>query len=167
MNDLNLLVKMKFGSHIYGTNTPESDTDYKAIYLPSGDDIVMQRVKGSKNNNTKKDERAKNTADDIDIEIFSLDKYIKLLLEGQTVAIDMLFTPEEFILQTSPEWKHIQDNKDKFLHSGILSFVGYCRTQANKYGIKGSRMAAVRKVREHFAFQTDLNYYVKMKSLLI
>jgi len=145
---------MKFGSTIYGTSTPESDTDYKAIYLPSGNDIVMQRIQGSINNNTKKDERSKNTADDIDIEMFSLDKYIKLLLEGQTVAIDMLFTPDEFIEQSSPLWDHIRENKDKFLHSGILSFVGYCRTQANKYGIKGSRMRAVKDTIEFFKAMT-------------
>jgi hypothetical protein len=37
-------------------------------------------------------------------------------------------------------------NKAKFLHSGTTSFAGYCKQQANKYGIKGSRVSAVKNV---------------------
>jgi predicted nucleotidyltransferase len=29
--NMNVIVKMKFGSHLYGTSTPLSDTDYKAV----------------------------------------------------------------------------------------------------------------------------------------
>ena len=38
MNDLNLIVKMQFGSHVYGTDLPTSDLDYKAVYLPTADE---------------------------------------------------------------------------------------------------------------------------------
>lgn len=139
-----LLVKMKFGSHVYGTNLPTSDEDYKAIYLPSAEDILLQRVKQTDKDSTKEDPRAKNTADDVDIETFSVQRYFDLLLEGQTVALDMLFVPEEFIVYKTPTWDFIRANRDKFIHSGVSAFAGYCRTQANKYGIKGSRMAAVK-----------------------
>jgi predicted nucleotidyltransferase len=30
-----LLYLTKFGSHLYGTNGPNSDADYKGFYLPS------------------------------------------------------------------------------------------------------------------------------------
>lgn len=139
------IVKMKFGSHVYGTNVPTSDTDYKAIYIPSSEDILLQKIKQTITTSTKKDSGVKNGPEDTDTEIFSLDRYLKLLLEGQTVAIDMLFTPSNFFIgNTEPLWYAIKENKDKFLHSGILSFVGYCRTQANKYGIKGSRMSSLK-----------------------
>jgi predicted nucleotidyltransferase len=143
------LVEMKFGSHVYGTNTPESDLDYKAIYIPSPREIILGRAKETIQQSTKEDERAKNTSEDVDTEIFSLKQYVKLLLEGQTVAIDMLFTPKKFYT-TTPNWwwSYLQQNKDAFLHSGYLSFAGYCRTQANKYGIKGSRVNAVRLLLE-------------------
>jgi RNA repair pathway DNA polymerase beta family len=32
---MDLVVKMRFGSHLYGTATPESDLDLKGVYLPS------------------------------------------------------------------------------------------------------------------------------------
>ncbi len=143
------IVLMQFGSHVYGTNTPASDLDYKAVYLPEARDILLQRVKATFNQSTKALKTARNEPGDVDTERFALQQYLRLLMEGQTVAIDMLFTPPEWYRsEPSAEWKEIQANKAKFLHKGYTSFAGYCRQQANKYGIKGSRMAAVRKTLE-------------------
>jgi len=33
------IVEMVFGSHLYGTDTPESDKDYKGVFMPARDDI--------------------------------------------------------------------------------------------------------------------------------
>lgn len=152
----NLIVKMRFGSHVYGTNLPTSDTDIKGVFLPHSDDILLQTAKGSSTSSTKEDKTAKNTADDVDVELFSLHKYVRLLLEGQTVALDMLFTGEEFYeIEPHPVWKFLQRNRHKFLHSGAASFAGYCREQANKYGIKGSRVAAVRSTVEFLRSQAE------------
>jgi len=140
---------MQFGSHIYGTNTPSSDLDFKAIYIPPAQDILLQRVKETRVESTKELKTARNQAGDVDTETFSLQQYLKLLLEGQTVAVDMLFTPERFwIGQPMSQWAEIQGNRGQFLHKGYSAFAGYCRQQANKYGIKGSRVNAVRSVLE-------------------
>ncbi len=137
----------QFGSHVYGTNLPTSDHDFKKIYLPSAEDILLQRVVGSKNEGTKTNKNEKNGIDDIDVETFSLQKYLKLLLEGQTVALSMLFTPLKWhIGKCHPAWQDIHLKRQEFLHSGVSAFAGYCRQQANKYGIKGSRVSAVRKI---------------------
>jgi len=39
------IVEIKFGSHLYGTATAESDLDIKRIYIPSAKDILLQRIK--------------------------------------------------------------------------------------------------------------------------
>lgn len=147
------IIKMQFGSHVYGTNLPTSDRDYKAVYIPAARDIVLQRVKTTIHESTKADERAKNTADDVDVEHFSLDKYLSLLMQGQTVAIDMLFTPEEFWLKDESArcgdlWTYLRANRLEFLSRGVNSYVGYARTQAAKYGLKGGRIATFRRVLE-------------------
>ncbi len=145
------IVKMLFGSRIYGTNLPTSDHDYKVIFIPEAKDIVMGTTKNAFTQTTKIDLSSKSGADDVEVEFFSLKKYLDLLVEGQTVALDMLFTPEEFyISEPHAAWKLIKQNQDKFLHSGVLSFIGYARQQANKYGIKGSRVAASRSTVEFF-----------------
>jgi hypothetical protein len=140
------LVRMKFGSHLYGTATPQSDLDIKAVHLPRPADILLQRVKGVVSTKTKADERAKNTADDVDFETFALQRYLELAADGQTVALDMLFAPDFAMMEEpSPLWREVQANRHRLLTRRYASFMGYCRAQANKYGIKGSRVAASRK----------------------
>jgi hypothetical protein len=41
---MDLIVEMRFGSHLYGTATPQSDLDLKAVYLPDARDTLLQRV---------------------------------------------------------------------------------------------------------------------------
>jgi predicted nucleotidyltransferase len=137
-----MLVKMEFGSQIYGTNLPTSDTDYKSIFIPDYKDIILQRPPKTIQNNTKKDEHSKNTAEDIDFEQYALHYWMKLFIEGQTVCYDMLFCPDKHILATSPEWEEIKKNKEKLINSKITSFAGYCQSQAAKYSLKGSNLAA-------------------------
>lgn len=141
---MNTIFKTEFGSCMYGTSLPTSDKDFKAIYLPEAKDILLQQVKDNIHQGTKLDKNAKNNPDDIDFEIFSLQEYLKLLLEGQTVSLDMLFAPTQYWCICTQTWCDIQENKKEFLHSGVLSFIGYAKQQANKYGIKGSRVSAVR-----------------------
>lgn len=146
------IVRTLFGSWIYGTNLPTSDHDYKVVFIPEPKNIILGNAKEAYNESTKADMRAKNSAEDIETEFFGLKKYLNLLADGQTVAIDMLFTPESFYLEPADKiWMSIKENKKYFLHSGVSSFVGYCRQQANKYGIKGSRVAASRLATDVFA----------------
>lgn len=141
---MNIILQTVFGSHLYGTDTPTSDRDYKSIYIPSAEDILLGKVKPSISQKREKGEHEKNTADDIDEEIYSLDKYLKLVSEGQTVSLDMLFSPREYHLTNKYLWDILVANHEKLLTKNSKAFIGYCRQQANKYGIKGSRVAAAR-----------------------
>ncbi len=144
---MRIIVKMKFGAHLYGTATLESDVDYKGIFLPTKEQILLGRVPKSYNYSTGKDE-SRNTKDDIDIELYSLHYFIKLACDGQTVAMDMLHAPENMILQTSTIWDVIIKNRKKFYTKNLKSFIDYARRQASKYGIKGSRINATLQVLE-------------------
>ena len=139
------IVLMKFGSHLYGTNSEMSDQDFKGIFLPSREDAFLGNIPKSHNNAKKKAENQKNTAEDIDIESYSLQYFIKLACEGQTVAIDMLHAPDNMILETSNIWTKIVKNRDKFYTKNLKAFVSYSRKQAARYGIKGSRLNSAKK----------------------
>ena len=39
------IMKGYFGSHLYGTSTPESDVDFKEIYVPHARDVLTGNVK--------------------------------------------------------------------------------------------------------------------------
>ena len=144
---MRIIVKMKFGAHLYGTATPESDVDYKGIFLPTKEELLLGRVPKSHNYSTGKDE-SRNTRNDIDIELYSFHYFIKLACDGQTVAMDMLHAPESMILMKSKIWDEIVKNKQKFYTKNLKSFIDYARRQASKYGIKGSRINAALQVLE-------------------
>lgn len=142
------IVKMQFGSIVYGTQLPESDLDYKGCYIPSGYDIVMGQIKNSIQQNKKENKTEKSKKGDIDFELYALSYYLKLLCQGQTVAIDMLFTPTKYWETSTKIWEYIVDQKDFFLSKNLYPFIGYCRSQASKYSIKGSRIKEAKKALE-------------------
>lgn len=143
------IVTIEFGSHLYGTSTPESDLDLKAVHVPDGRELLLGRAKPVISEKTKTDNLAKNTAADVDFESYTLQKYLALVAEGQTVALDMLFAPEwALTAPAGPLWLEIQANSHRLITRRYASFIGYCRAQANKYGIKGSRVSASRSALE-------------------
>src|SRR5690242_851281 len=140
------IVRIKFGSHLFGTSTAASDIDFKAVFIPPARDILLQRVRGSISSPRPKAEGEKNYAGEIDEEAYSLQKYLGLVADGQTVAMDMLFAPRwAMVEEPAAEWREIERNRARLLTRKAAAFVGYCRQQANKYGIKGSRVAAARE----------------------
>jgi predicted nucleotidyltransferase len=147
----NILMKCLFGSHLYGLDTPNSDKDYKGIYLPSKDDLLLGRYEKHYAENTSND-TTKNTKDDIDCETYALPYFIDLACKGETVALDMLHAGnlvgmiEDLDNHLAPVWDELYSKRRMFYTKDMKSYIGYARKQANKYGIKGSRMEAVEKI---------------------
>ncbi|MGD2013418.1 MAG: nucleotidyltransferase domain-containing protein [Desulfobacterales bacterium] len=142
---MDFIVKMKFGSHLYGTDTENSDIDYKGVFLPSREEILLGSIPKYRSFTTG-NYKDKNIPSDVDEEIYSLHYFIKLACEGQTVAMDMLHAPQDFLIKTSKIWQRIVRHKNKFYTKNLNSFVSYARRQASKYGIKGSRLNAASQV---------------------
>jgi predicted nucleotidyltransferase len=142
---MDLIVKMKFGSYLYGTSTSKSDVDYKGVFLPSKNEVLLGRIPKC-HNYSSSNCKAKNTPHDTDVEIYSLNYFINLACEGQTVALDMLHAPDSVIEVSSEIWRTIVDERDRFYTKNLKSFINYARRQASKYGIKGSRLNAVSHV---------------------
>lgn len=142
---MKVLVKCVAGSHLFGTNTENSDKDYKGVYIPDADSILLGNYKDSKQYTTG-DENSKNSKEDIDVELYSIRKFFKMLKNGDTAAIELLFTPEELIIEKDPLWDEIVKHRDDFLTSKVTGMIGYARQQAHKYGIKGSRMGELNNI---------------------
>lgn len=140
------LVEMTFGSHLYGTASPTSDKDFKGVYLPSLDDLLLNRFPKSFNENTKHNSSEKNTASDTDKETYSLHYFMELAKKGETVALDMLHAPPSAWLKTSWQWEYLVARRHFFYTKNLSSLVGYARKQASKYGVKGSRLADAKLV---------------------
>lgn len=141
-----MIVKMIFGSHLYGTNTPASDKDYKGVDMPTFEQIVLGKVPKCTYYNSTGVKDRKNTNADTDTEIYSLHEFIRQALQGQTGVFDMLHCPVTQLLETSKTWCDIIANREKFYSKNVHAFIGYAMQQASKYGIKGSRLDAAKSV---------------------
>lgn len=155
-----IISTMIFGSHLYGTNTENSDMDYKGVYFPTKREILLNKVPQTYHYSTGND-TSKNSKDDVDIELFSIYEFIKSACEGQTIAIDMLSAPMDFMIDISPTWIKIVNNKSKFYTRNLKAFVSYARKQAAKYGVKGSRLEAAKE----FIDSIPTGKYSKMEEL--
>jgi hypothetical protein len=144
--DGTLIFLTKFGSHLYGTNTENSDTDYKGVYVPSYRDMILGTVRDSVHSDSAKAEGQRNTKHDTDIELLSIQKFIALARAGETMAIDMLHANEQNIVYKHPAMDRIFAMRKFFYTKNLKAFVGYCRKQAAKYGLKGSRLDAIKDV---------------------
>ena len=143
------IVRMVFGSHMYGLDTPNSDMDYKGIYLPELDDLLLGTAAKNISHSTGNDD-SKNTADDIDDDWYSLGEFLKLATKGETVALDMLHVnPDLVSVEIDPDygyiWEELVSNRHKFYTKNLKAYMGYVKRQAAKYGLKGSRISAMRE----------------------
>ena len=119
------IFKSIHGSKLYGTSHAGSDTDYKVVYSKSLSELITDAP----------DCYREQTPDDT--EFFSIKKFALLLGQQQTNAIEMLFTPEQFIIETSPAWDELRANKHRLVSKNIMPFVGYAKQQARVYSEKG------------------------------
>ena len=142
---MNLIMETKFGSHLYGLDTPNSDLDIKGIFLPTLKELLLGSYPKSIKHSTGK-QHQKNTKDDIDTEYYSLPYFIKLCKEGNTTALDMLHATPNSIIKSSKVWEDLQSKRKLFYTSSMQSLVGYARNQAARYGLKGTRLASLEKV---------------------
>ncbi|WGH49764.1 hypothetical protein [Alishewanella phage vB_AspM_Slickus01] len=131
LSDLNVCFVAIQGSHLYGLQREGSDVDIKAIYLPNRDDLVMGNVLVNKS--------FKNEELNMDVEVRTIQSFIKSIAKSDTVAIDMLHTPSQFILAGSDLWDDIYACRSYCYAKNMVGIVGYIKTHANKYSNKIER----------------------------
>ena len=151
---MRVIARILCGSHLYGCSVPDSDRDYKIVYIPSGRNILLQQA--DRLDPLDMVEPVKRLVKDVgeplaerspDVEFISFRKYLKLLCQGQTNALDMFFAPREnFVGKPEPEWYAIQTHEKSWISRNSVAFVGYCRQQASKYVVKIDRFNAVKDV---------------------
>jgi len=139
-HNIKIIYTTMSGSKLYGTDNENSDTDYKGIFIPSVEDVLLKRDKSSIDLSTNKT-NVKNSKEDVDITLHSIHNYFNQLSKSETGAVDVLFSMfrKDTIIYETPESKLIKDNYKLFLNKNMKSFIGYALGQTKKFGIKGAR----------------------------
>jgi len=140
-----LLYVCKSGSRLHGTETPESDSDYKGIFLPMKDSCLLGETPNLFRYQSGDDD-TKNSKDDVDIELWSIQEWIKLMSDGDSNALSVLFSTfnMEHVIFADPLMEGVVENY-QFLYNPnkVEGFVGFASSQSMKYGIKGSRLTVL------------------------
>lgn len=126
-NELNnLLVKMYAGSIAYGTNLPTSDVDFRGLFCADPINIrtpffpIREKVDDAEE----------------DSKYYELSNFMKLCLDCNPNIIELLWTDESDIVQTSEPYKYLRSFREEFLSSKCaFTFSGYAMAQMKR--IKG------------------------------
>lgn len=115
-----IVFRVIIGSQAYGTSTPESDIDYKGVYIQNQDDILsfgyIPIVEISK-----------------DECYYEIRRFLELLEEANPTCLEMLYSPDDCIVKKLPVFDLVLENKEKFLTIKCLqSFSGYATDQIKK-----------------------------------
>jgi hypothetical protein len=120
----NILAKVIVGSQAYGTNTPESDIDYRGIYLQ--DKKTFFSIQNESFFGVNKDESYQ-----------EMGKALELMYKGNPNMIELLFSPEDCIVETSDFFNELRGLRDKFLSKQLFkTFGNYAKTQIEKASAK-------------------------------
>ena len=143
-----LLFLTKAGSHLYGTNTPESDEDYVGVFLGNPEFYIgMKNVKEVDCSIKDKDESGKNTKDAVDIKVYELRQFLKLAGDVNPNIVELLFAKnKDVVIFNTPEFEEIQNNYHLFINRRVFdSFQGYARQQMKKGISKAENLSELKE----------------------
>lgn len=126
------LAKIMYGSKMYGTDNINSDTDYKVIYLPDLDDLIMGQKPKIKNNTTN---QGKNTSEDTDVEKIPLQKFVGAFISGQAYAIELVEAVNSGTAKGAmkAEFKDLCKKLHLMIPTDLRGMVGYALKQHYEY----------------------------------
>ena len=125
------------GSHLYGTADKDSDMDIRGFcFLPK--EFLL---------GIKKFEQHQNLTDKEDVVVWSAEKFTKMLLNGSTIAFEMLFCNEDKIIRRSPLAYNLLRHKNVFISQRVIkAILGYAQNEWRKVLGETTRdLGAVRK----------------------
>lgn len=140
------IFKILTGSHLYGLATKSSDLDYKGVYLPTFRDAILFQYQKSIRFPKEIQRNATGIETEVEMEIYSLQYFLKLAYEAQTVILDMLFGPEKVIVVVEKEFIPILENRHRFLSKKLNSLMGYAYSQSIKYSNKAENFDRFQKL---------------------
>ena len=117
---MKVIYRVIVGSQSYGTAIPESDIDYKFVYMQDADDLLGFNYR--EQTNVNKDDTG-----------YEIRRFLELLQTANPTVLEMLYSPEDCIVLKDPVFDLLIANRDKFLTKKcLMSFAGYAIAQIQK-----------------------------------
>lgn len=151
-----VLYQVTYGSKLYGTSTPTSDTDLKSVYLPLIDDMLLGRKLVA--TKSRVDEHGVAVPDKqsmpdrgIENEYIPFQTFVRDFVKGQTYAVEIAYAvlaegPQASDAQSMREFYMMNDMVELFGNNEVYSMVGFAQKQTLDYVHRGERLNKARKV---------------------
>lgn len=141
------------GSHAYGTETENSDRDYRGVCIPPIEYYLGLAAFNEYNNSGGKNFR--NTKDDIDIRVMHINKFVKDALQGVPNNIELLFVRKEDFLRLTALGQELVNHRHLFLSKRIYKrFGGYASAQMQKLKTKKTHQTGRQDLVQRFGYDT-------------
>lgn len=129
-----IILKIRSGSHLYGTNTKDSDKDYLGVYLNTKEELLgLQTSEELTDNIVSKAENGRNNKDAVDCKYYELRKFCRLAMNGNPTVLEILFVNKENIIEITKEGEELLKLRQEFVSKRIYnSFMGYAFAQKKK-----------------------------------
>jgi uncharacterized protein len=155
----NEILRVVVGSTVHGTAIEGvSDRDLMGICVPPreylfGLDSFEQWVSHGAGDGVR------NTADDVDVTVYSLLKFLRLAAAGNPSILVAFWVPDEFTVLETEVGKHLREHASLFVsRQAGRKFLGYLKAQREKMlGVRGNRTNRPELVERH-GFDTKFAY---------
>ena len=135
-----LLILHLAGSKLYGNSTPQSDTDYRGIFLAPPETKIgligkVEQLEGKELYKSLK-KAGLDLVETDDCQIWELNRFASLASDGNPNVLDTIsfdYNNPEFTVYINEKGKELIDNKRLFLSSRLkFTFSGYAISQLTK-----------------------------------
>jgi hypothetical protein len=156
-----IICALPYGSRLYGTSTPSSDYDYKAVYMPTlrtlllNKELKVERARFHADG-TRAADGDSMTADGLEIESFSIHKLFHDYVRGQAYAMELVFAMQQGFTLTDATLTTVWGQSTmatlskelvaKAPHKNVYSMVSFAVKQTMDYVQRGERLKAASNV---------------------
>jgi len=148
------LLKTAYGSHLYGTNTPTSDYDYKVVYLPAFENVLLGRklpifkerwdAEGNRVGDGQPMPDGGVETEYVPFQVFTQD-----YLNGQTYALEVA----QALYEKGPAW--LRELVQNFTTCNVSSMAGFAMKQTFDYVHRGVRLEKARLIKDTLVAMDD------------
>lgn len=137
------IVKHYSGSHAYGTSTPESDVDFRGIFLAEKKFILTPFY----------NVREVNDVTEEDTKFFELNHFMELCVDANPNIIETLWVDDKDITMRTEMYDHLRSYRHDLLSTKVAwTYTGYAAGQAtrmkNHHGWMEKEQTAEKRLRE-------------------
>ncbi len=117
-----LIFEGVWGSHAYGTSTPESDEDSIGVYVLDCSAYLSLSPVPEQLSDVKHDHN-----------FYSLKNYLKLAANANPNILDSLFLPNDCVIKSTAYWTYLQEHRESFIsQQACQTYCEYALAQIKK-----------------------------------